>query len=64
MAALLLRRLIIGSFDEFYPTLPPEVQTGLKEQLLLSVQEEQNDVVRRKLCDVVAELARSFIGKN
>ncbi|XP_014663943.1 PREDICTED: importin-5-like [Priapulus caudatus] len=64
MAALLLRRLIIGSFDEFYPTLAPEIQAGMKEQLLLAVHEEQNDVVRKKVCDVVAELARSFIDEE
>lgn len=61
MAAVLLRRLFSSEFTEFYPKIPPEAQKQLKEQILLSVQNEQSTNIRRKICDVVAEVARNLI---
>ncbi|KAG8277165.1 Importin-5 [Homalodisca vitripennis] len=61
MAAVLLRRLFTAEFNEFYSKLAPEAQQQLKEQLLLAVQMEQVDSLRRKICDVVAEVARNLL---
>ncbi|XP_071439915.1 importin-5 [Hetaerina americana] len=61
MAAVLLRRLFSAEFTEFYPKLPPEAQTQLKEQVLVAVQREQPDALRRKVCDVAAEVARCLV---
>uniref|UniRef100_A0A670KFI1 Importin 5 n=1 Tax=Podarcis muralis TaxID=64176 RepID=A0A670KFI1_PODMU len=55
MAAVLLRRLLSASFEEVYPTLPPEVQTAIKSELLLIIQLETQSSMRRKICDIVAE---------
>lgn len=44
--------------------IPPEAQVQLKEQLLLSVQNEQSDTIRRKICEVVAEVARNLIDEE
>ena len=41
--------------------IPPEAQIELKEQILLSVQNEQTDAIRRKVCEVAAEVARNLI---
>ncbi|KAG8035883.1 hypothetical protein G9C98_003009 [Cotesia typhae] len=41
--------------------LPPEAQDELKKQLLLSIQNEQSETIRRKICEVVAEVARNLI---
>lgn len=41
--------------------LTPEAQQQLKEQLLHAVQNEQSDSIRRKICDVVAEVARNLL---
>ncbi|XP_053986559.1 importin-5 [Hylaeus anthracinus] len=64
MAAVLLRRLFSSEFMDFYPKIPPEAQTQLKEQILLSVQNEQTDTIRRKVCEVTAEVARNLIDED
>ncbi|XP_015121637.1 importin-5 [Diachasma alloeum] len=61
LAAVLLRRLFSSEFMDFYPKIPPEAQTELKKQILLSVQNEQSDTIRRKVCEVAAEVARNLI---
>lgn len=64
MAAVLLRRLFSSEFMDFYPKIPPEAQVQLKEQILLSVQTEQTDTIRRKVCEVAAEVARNLIDED
>ncbi|CAK9814312.1 Ipo5 [Anthophora quadrimaculata] len=64
MAAVLLRRLFSSEFIDFYPKIPPEAQVQLKEQILLSVQNEQTETIRRKVCEVAAEVARNLIDED
>nr|XP_012150540.1 PREDICTED: importin-5 isoform X2 [Megachile rotundata] len=64
MAAVLLRRLFSSEFMDFYPKIPPEAQAQLKEQILLSVQNEQTKTIRRKVCEVAAEVARNLIDED
>ncbi|CAJ0954809.1 unnamed protein product [Ranitomeya imitator] len=61
MAAVLLRRLLSSSFEEVYPSLPADVQNAIKSELLLVIQLEAQSSMRKKLCDIVAELARNLI---
>ncbi|KAM4795071.1 importin-5 [Rhinophrynus dorsalis] len=61
MAAVLLRRLLSASFEEVYPSLPTEVQNAIKSELLLVIQLEAQSSMRKKICDIVAELARNLI---
>lgn len=61
MSAVLLRRLFANEFQDFYPKLPAEAQTQLKEQIILVVQQEQSDSMRRKICEIIAEVARNLI---
>lgn len=44
--------------------IPPEAQVQLKEQILLSVQNEQTESIRRKVCEVAAEVARNLIDED
>ncbi|KAI8430139.1 hypothetical protein MSG28_000535 [Choristoneura fumiferana] len=60
-AAVLLRRLFSAEFFEFFPKLPFEQQAMLREQLLLTIQMDVSQQLRRKICDVVSELARSHL---
>lgn len=62
MAAVLLRRLLSSAFDEVYPTLPSDVQTAIKSELLMIIQMETQSSMRKKVCDIAAELARNLIG--
>lgn len=64
MSAVLLRRLFSNEFQDFYPKLPAEQQTQLKEQILMSLRNEQSDPMRRKICEVVAEVARNLIDED
>ncbi|XP_048834790.1 importin-5 [Brienomyrus brachyistius] len=61
MAAVLLRRLLSSSFDEIYPSLPPDMQTAIKSELLVGIQAEGSPAIRKKVCDIAAELARNLI---
>ncbi|KAG9329037.1 hypothetical protein JZ751_008339 [Albula glossodonta] len=61
MAAVLLRRLLSSSFDEVYPALSPEMQTAIKTELLNGIQAEVLPNIRKKTCDIAAELARNLI---
>ncbi|KAM9820263.1 importin-5 [Neosynchiropus ocellatus] len=61
MAAVLLRRLLSSSFEEVYPTLPPDMQTAIKAELLTSIQQETSANIRKKVCDIAAELSRNLI---
>ncbi|XP_048004926.1 importin-5 [Leguminivora glycinivorella] len=60
-AAVLLRRLFSADFFDFFPKLPFEQQKLLREQLLLTIQMDLSQQLRRKICDVVSELARSHL---
>lgn len=39
--------------------LSPENQKQFKDNLLLSVNNEKNDILRRRMCDVASEVARN-----
>ncbi|KAJ7415326.1 Importin-5 [Willisornis vidua] len=64
MAAVLLRRLLSSAFEEVYPALSPEDQTSVKSELLLFIQLEVQSTMRKKICDIVAELARNLIDED
>lgn len=64
MAAVLLRRLLSSSFEEVYPGLTLEMQTAIKTELLTSIQQETAPTIRKKVCDIAAELCRNLIGKT
>ncbi|XP_040192060.1 importin-5 [Rana temporaria] len=61
MAAVLLRRLLSSAFEEVYPSLPTDVQNAIKSELLLVIQLESQSTMRKKICDIVAELSRNLI---
>ncbi|XP_053273544.1 importin-5 [Pleuronectes platessa] len=61
MAAVLLRRLLSSSFEEIYPGLTLEMQTVIKTELLTSIQQETLPNIRKKVCDIAAELCRNLI---
>ncbi|XP_065207829.1 importin-5 [Planococcus citri] len=61
LACVLMRRLITNDFPEFYPKLSAEDQDQLKKCLLLLVQAETNDGLKKKMCDIVSELARNLV---
>lgn len=62
MAAVLLRRLLSSSFEEIYPGLTVEMQTVIKTELLTGIQQETSPTIRKKICDIAAELSRNLIG--
>lgn len=62
MAAVLLRRLLSSSFEEIYPGLTVSMQAAIKTELLTSIQQEGSPNIRKKVCDIAAELSRNLIG--
>lgn len=63
LAAVLLRRLFSTDFDKCFPELPPEAQAQLKDQLLLCIQNETSNTLRKRVCECAAELARKLLGE-
>uniref|UniRef100_A0A4W3GP23 Karyopherin (importin) beta 3 n=1 Tax=Callorhinchus milii TaxID=7868 RepID=A0A4W3GP23_CALMI len=61
MAAVLMRRMLSASFEEVYPNLPTDAQNAIKTELLLGIQTEGSPNIRRKTCDIAAELSRNLI---
>lgn len=64
MAAVLLRRLLSSSFEEIYPGLAETMQMAIKTELLSSIQQETSPNIRKKVCDIAAELSRNLIGNR
>jgi len=64
MAAVLFRRVISNEFEEFYNKLTPENQVNLKNELLATIQSETQASMRRKICEVVSELARQLLDEE
>lgn len=62
MSAVLLRRIYSSSVD-FYDKLAPALQEEMKNDLLQAINNEQLPTIRKKICDAVAELSRSLLGK-
>ena len=62
MSAVLLRGIFSSSVD-FYDKLDQAFQQEMKNDLLKAINEEQAQAVRKKVCDAVAELSRSLLGK-
>ena len=63
MVAVLLRRVFLQlEYKDLVEELPAEVLASCQAQLLTAVQVEPHPPVRRKICDAVAELARSCLG--
>lgn len=63
MASVMLRRLLQTHFDDFWPKYSADQQTILKKELLTRlVQLDDDEEIRKKICYVVAELAKNLMG--
>lgn len=63
MAAILLRRIFLQlEYKDIAEDLPPDVLAASKAELFLALQSENSALVRKKICDAVAEMGRSFLG--
>lgn len=58
----MLRRLISTSVEEDWSRLDEQIKNTVKAELLTAVQQETDQSVRKKITDVIAELARFLIG--
>lgn len=61
MCLVLLRRLMASEWDDLWPAWGKENQEPFCEQLLKCASEEQNPLLRKRLADVIAEVARCTI---
>ena len=58
----MLRRLISTSVEENWSGLDEQIKVTVKVELLAAVQQEEDHSIRKKITDVIAELARFLIG--
>lgn len=63
MSLVLLRRILSNEFEEFWQAVGTGQQAQFYEQLLKCTTEERDGGLRKKLGDVVAEIARNTISK-
>jgi len=63
LSAVLLRRLFTNDFSDWWKTVPPDLQSGVKNELMNAIKDEKTAPVKRKICDAASELARNMIGK-
>lgn len=61
LAAILLRRVLLKDAVSLWPDAQPSTQITVKEELIVGLQTEQNGMIRRKLCDLVGELASGIL---
>jgi len=64
LALVMLRRLISTSVEENWSGLNEQIKTTLKAELLVAVQQETDQSIRKKITDVIAELARFLIDEE
>ena len=64
LALVMLRRLISTSVEENWSGLSDDIKNTLKVELLAAVQQEQENSIRKKITDVIAELARFLIDEE
>ena len=64
LALVMLRRLISTSVEENWSGLNDQIKTTLKAELLAAVQQETDNGIRKKITDVIAELARFLIDEE
>ncbi|TPP65936.1 Karyopherin (importin) beta 3 [Fasciola gigantica] len=58
MAAILGRRLLVNDYASAFEALPDETKVAAKQRLLLGIVHETENLMRRKIADLAAELAR------
>ncbi|CAF1188329.1 unnamed protein product [Rotaria sp. Silwood1] len=64
-SAVLLRRLFQTQFETFWPKYSPDQQMALKKELLTRItQLDDDENIRKKICYIVAELARNLMDEN
>ncbi|CAF1396582.1 unnamed protein product [Didymodactylos carnosus] len=64
-AAVMLRRLFSTTFETFWPKFSQEQQSALKKELLLRIsQVDDDETIRKKVCNIVAELAKNLMDDN
>ncbi|CAG5136843.1 unnamed protein product [Candidula unifasciata] len=61
LAAVLLRRLFTTNFETLWQQITPDIQAGVKQELMTAIHQETVASVRKKICDIFAELARNMI---
>ncbi|CAF0719109.1 unnamed protein product [Adineta steineri] len=64
-AAVMLRRLFQTQFENFWSKYSPDQQMILKKELLARIiQLDDDENIRKKICYVVAELAKNLMDEN
>ena len=60
----MLRRLVLTFNEQNWSTLEEQTKNTLKEELLNAVQQDSNQSIRKKIADVIAELAKFLIDED
>ncbi|CAH8680380.1 unnamed protein product [Schistosoma rodhaini] len=58
MAAILARRLLVNDYGSAFEPLPVETKNSAKQQLVLILVHEREQLMRRKVADLISELVR------
>lgn len=61
MALVLLRRIITSNAQELWTAVGPEGKIQFHAQVLKCIEAEKDKILKKRLIDVIAELARHTI---
>ena len=60
----MLRSLVLTFNEQNWSTLEEQTKNTLKEELLNAVQQDSDQSIRKKIADVIAELAKFLIDED
>lgn len=59
----MLRRLFQTQFENFWSKYTPDQQMAVKKELIVRItQLDDDETIRKKICYIAAELAKSLMG--
>jgi HEAT repeat protein len=64
LGLVLLRRLLSNDWQELWPSWSAETQATFCNEVLLSTQNESNEALRKRYCDLIAEMARNTLDEE
>ena len=60
-----MRKFVFTSFDEVVNSVEPTFMEQLRSHTLVLVQKENiSTQLRKKICDIIGEISKNYIGKN
>lgn len=64
MCLVLLRRLLSNDWEELWKKWSPEDKTNFSSGLFVACQNEADETLRKRYCDLIGEMTRNCLGER